>query len=147
MPRFRKQKLTSTPSLCQVSNTGSNFEPRNANPRGALRAIGAHSIGNIDTETIEPKSLTEASNRGRHLSYQRGKRNTNPNTSLIQIEGVNDTTGAKYVDIREILEGSWILTLSQLLPRKEGCLRLPRTKGSQRIKDQSYLGQGHQATW
>jgi ribosomal protein L35AE/L33A len=35
--------------------------------------------------------------RGRHLSYQRGKRNTNPNTSLIQIEGVDDTAAAKYV--------------------------------------------------
>lgn len=36
-------------------------------------------------------------NRGRHLSYQRGKRNTNPGTSLIQIEGVENTEAAKYV--------------------------------------------------
>ena len=35
--------------------------------------------------------------RGRHLSYQRGKRNTNPGTSLIKIEGVDDTNAAKYV--------------------------------------------------
>lgn len=35
--------------------------------------------------------------RGRHLSYQRGKRNTNPGTSLIKIEGVDDTAAAKYV--------------------------------------------------
>lgn len=35
--------------------------------------------------------------RGRHLSYQRGKRNTTPGTSLIQIEGVNNTEAAKYV--------------------------------------------------
>lgn len=35
--------------------------------------------------------------RGRHLSYQRGKRNTNPGTSLIKIEGVDDTKAAKYV--------------------------------------------------
>jgi ribosomal protein L35AE/L33A len=35
--------------------------------------------------------------RGRHLSYQRGKRNTNPGTSLIQIEGVENTEAAKYV--------------------------------------------------
>lgn len=33
--------------------------------------------------------------RGRHLSYQRGKRNTTPGTSLIQIEGVNNTEAAK----------------------------------------------------
>ena len=35
--------------------------------------------------------------RGRHLSYQRGKRNTTPGTSLIKIEGVDDTNAAKYV--------------------------------------------------
>jgi len=44
--------------------------------------------------------MTDGSNRlyvkGRHLSYQRGKRNTNPNTSLIQIEGVNNTEGANF---------------------------------------------------
>lgn len=32
--------------------------------------------------------------RGKHLSYQRGKRNTNPNTSLIKIEGVDDPKAA-----------------------------------------------------
>lgn len=35
--------------------------------------------------------------KGKHLSYQRGKRNTNPNTSLLKIEGVEDTNAAKYV--------------------------------------------------
>jgi len=35
--------------------------------------------------------------RGRHLSYQRGRRNTHPKTSLIKIEGVDDTAAAKYV--------------------------------------------------
>lgn len=33
--------------------------------------------------------------RGRHLSYQRGKRNTNPGTSLIKIEGVEDPKAAR----------------------------------------------------
>ncbi|EDN98028.1 hypothetical protein SS1G_12885 [Sclerotinia sclerotiorum 1980 UF-70] len=33
---------------------------------------------------------------GRHLSYQRGKRNTTPGTSLIQIEGVNNTEAANF---------------------------------------------------
>jgi large subunit ribosomal protein L35Ae len=35
--------------------------------------------------------------RGRHLSYQRGRHNTHPKTSLIKIEGVDDTAAAKYV--------------------------------------------------
>ncbi|KAJ5886826.1 60S ribosomal protein L33B [Penicillium subrubescens] len=34
--------------------------------------------------------------KGRHLSYQRGKRNTNPNTSLVQIEGVEDSKAASF---------------------------------------------------
>ncbi|EED12334.1 60S ribosomal protein L35Ae [Talaromyces stipitatus ATCC 10500] len=34
--------------------------------------------------------------KGRHLSYQRGKRNTNPNTSLIKIEGVDDVNAANF---------------------------------------------------
>lgn len=33
--------------------------------------------------------------KGKHLSYQRGKRNTNPNTSLLKIEGVDDTNASK----------------------------------------------------
>jgi large subunit ribosomal protein L35Ae len=43
----------------------------------------------------EEPVLTGIVNRGRHLSYQRGKRNTNPGTSLIKIEGVDDTNAAK----------------------------------------------------
>lgn len=34
--------------------------------------------------------------RGKHLSHQRGKRNTNPNTSLIKIEGVDDPKAASF---------------------------------------------------
>ncbi|KAJ9660763.1 60S ribosomal protein L33B [Neophaeococcomyces mojaviensis] len=34
--------------------------------------------------------------KGKHLSYQRGKRNTNPNTSLLKIEGVDDTKAAEF---------------------------------------------------
>ncbi|EER44606.1 60S ribosomal protein L33 [Histoplasma capsulatum H143] len=33
---------------------------------------------------------------GRHLSYQRGKRATNPNTSLIKLEGVEDIKAANF---------------------------------------------------
>lgn len=83
--------------------------------------------------------------RGRHLSYQRGKRNTNPGTSLIKIEGVDDTKAATYVE--PLLGHSHLLILSQFLPRKEGRFRLPRAKRGQRIKDQSHLGQDYQTTW
>ncbi|BCS22303.1 60S ribosomal protein eL33 [Aspergillus puulaauensis] len=34
--------------------------------------------------------------KGRHLSYQRSKRAVNPNTSLIKIDGVDNTEGANF---------------------------------------------------
>ncbi|KAF2012062.1 ribosomal protein L35Ae [Aaosphaeria arxii CBS 175.79] len=34
--------------------------------------------------------------KGRHLSYQRGKRNTNPNVSLLALEGVDNTEAASF---------------------------------------------------
>lgn len=34
--------------------------------------------------------------KGRHLSYQRGKRNTTPGTSLLQLEGVDNTEAARF---------------------------------------------------
>merc|ERR1712093_147704 len=49
---------------------------------------------------ISAKMPSEAGHRlyvkGRHISYQRGKRNTTTGTSLIQIEGVSDTKGANF---------------------------------------------------
>ncbi|QIW98587.1 hypothetical protein AMS68_004105 [Peltaster fructicola] len=34
--------------------------------------------------------------KGKHISFQRGKRNSNPDTSLIKIEGVDDSKGASF---------------------------------------------------
>ncbi|KAL2165235.1 hypothetical protein VTH06DRAFT_531 [Thermothelomyces fergusii] len=34
--------------------------------------------------------------KGRHLSYQRSRHNTHPRTSLIKIEGVDDTAAANF---------------------------------------------------
>ncbi|KAJ5768515.1 hypothetical protein N7533_001098 [Penicillium manginii] len=34
--------------------------------------------------------------KGRHLSYQRAKHTTNPNTSLVKIEGVDDPKAASF---------------------------------------------------
>ncbi|KAF2422108.1 ribosomal protein L35Ae [Tothia fuscella] len=34
--------------------------------------------------------------KGRHISHQRAKRNTNPGTSLLQLEGVGSTEAAKF---------------------------------------------------
>jgi large subunit ribosomal protein L35Ae len=40
--------------------------------------------------------------RGKHVSYQRGKRNTNPGTSLIKIEGVDDSKAATFYNGKRI---------------------------------------------
>ncbi|KAK3215991.1 hypothetical protein GRF29_8g1745705 [Pseudopithomyces chartarum] len=34
--------------------------------------------------------------KARHLGYQRGKRNTNPNVSLLSLEGVDSTEAAEF---------------------------------------------------
>ncbi|KAG9195976.1 ribosomal protein L35Ae [Alternaria panax] len=34
--------------------------------------------------------------KGKHISYQRGKRNTNPGTSLLKLEGVDDVKAAQW---------------------------------------------------
>lgn len=44
---------------------------------------------NMDLNSLSGK-------QGRHLSYQRGKRNTNPNTSLIKIEGADTQEHANF---------------------------------------------------
>ncbi|EGD86711.2 60S ribosomal protein L33 [Trichophyton rubrum CBS 118892] len=40
--------------------------------------------------------------KGRHLSYQRGKRVTNPNTSLIKLEGVEDSKAATFYSGKKV---------------------------------------------
>ncbi|KAI5847203.1 60S ribosomal protein L33 [Morchella snyderi] len=40
--------------------------------------------------------VMESKQEGKHLSYQRGKRNTNPNTSLIKIEGADNQKDATF---------------------------------------------------
>lgn len=66
--------------------------------------------------------------QGRHLSYQRGKRNTNPNTSLLKIEGVDnpkDATfyaGVLHIPVFSMSANAMFANGSH---RKEGSFRLP----------------------
>ncbi|TQS38769.1 hypothetical protein Golomagni_00717, partial [Golovinomyces magnicellulatus] len=55
-----------------------------------------HAVGCRPPFICEVKIVLINDCRGRHLSYQRGKRNTNPGTSLIQIEGVADSKAANF---------------------------------------------------
>jgi hypothetical protein len=84
--------------------------------------------------------------RGRHLSYQRGKRNTTPGTSLIKIEGVDDPKAARYEQSVYGLDHSSNGLPLQLLPRKEDRICLPRQEGSSRVKHSRDLGKGDTST-
>lgn len=42
------------------------------------------------------------SNRGKHISFQRAKHSIRPNTSLIKIEGVDDTKAATFYNGKRI---------------------------------------------
>ncbi|KAI2786333.1 60S ribosomal protein L33-B [Penicillium oxalicum] len=73
--------------------------------RSVIELVCARLSGRNATHDIEnaspPRILNQHSNthffrRGRHLSYQRGKHNLNPNTSLVQIEGVTDPKAASF---------------------------------------------------
>jgi ribosomal protein L35AE/L33A len=55
------------------------------------------SLADFENMSIETNILSAVYVKGKHLSFQRGKRNTNPNCSLVKIEGVDDTNAAKYV--------------------------------------------------
>lgn len=52
--------------------------------------------------------------RGRHLSYQRSRHTVHPETSLIKIEGVDDTNAATYVSPKSVSRVEigvvWLLT-------------------------------------
>ncbi|KAL1619477.1 60S ribosomal protein L33B [Neofusicoccum ribis] len=52
--------------------------------------------------SLGANAKTTFSNRGRHLSYQRGKRVTNPNTSLIKIEGVENSQDATFYNGKRV---------------------------------------------
>jgi hypothetical protein len=62
-----------------------------------IESDGIRVLGIVALETALRIRSDDIAFRGRHLSYQRGKRNTTPGTSLIKIEGVDDTKAAKYV--------------------------------------------------
>ena len=46
--------------------------------------------------------LTCCSYRGKHISFQRAKHSIRPNTSLIKIEGVDDTKAATFYNGKRI---------------------------------------------
>ncbi|KAJ5703769.1 hypothetical protein N7493_010907, partial [Penicillium malachiteum] len=62
--------------------------PSTSLPRPLLREKPSTCLRNKVTAVIYVK--------GRHLSYQRAKHNTNPNTSLVKIEGVEDSKAAQF---------------------------------------------------
>jgi len=51
----------------------------------------------LEAEGVAHKEIhLLTSHRGKHISYQRGKRNTTPGTSLLKLEGVDNTESAQW---------------------------------------------------
>ncbi|RFU74381.1 60s ribosomal l33-a [Trichoderma arundinaceum] len=70
---------------------------RIASPCLETRSSSAKSSGCLKTNPRETERLAnEDDDRGRHLSYQRSRNITHPGTSLIKIEGVDDTNAANF---------------------------------------------------
>ncbi|ROW11193.1 hypothetical protein VMCG_01134 [Cytospora schulzeri] len=77
-------------------------DDRNDEGKNAKRYDTAHSM--TDTTRALDESIylhgrnrtDEMDYRGRHLSYQRGRHTTHPKTSLVKIEGVDDTNAANF---------------------------------------------------
>lgn len=85
--------------------------------------------------------------KARHLSYQRGKRNTNPNTSLVQIEGVSsskDTTfylGKRVAFVyraKTLRQGSKIRVIWGKVTRPHGNSGLVRAKFRKNLPPTSF---------
>lgn len=85
------------------STSKGNSETQGTVEPGAIHGIGTLALARQPSglgwdDCSRDLLLTDSAIlRGRHLSYQRGRRTTHPATSLIKIEGVDDTKAAKYV--------------------------------------------------
>lgn len=88
---------------------------RHGRGSGAGRGREEYTDENIDLISLSGK-------QGRHLSYQRGKRNTNPNTSLIKIEGADTQEHANFYC------GKFFPLLPQTPPRR-GCSSISADRG------------------
>jgi large subunit ribosomal protein L35Ae len=53
-------------------------------------------------EESEDTKANRTSDRGKHISFQRAKHTIRPNTSLIKIEGVDDTKAATFYNGKRI---------------------------------------------
>ncbi|KAM0800867.1 putative 60S ribosomal protein L33-B [Usnea florida] len=50
----------------------------------------------MESRKSHRQSLPNNHLRARHVSYRRGKRNTNPGTSILKLEGVDDSPAARF---------------------------------------------------
>jgi ribosomal protein L35AE/L33A len=92
--RTRKQSASesssSNPTLGQISNLSSRQLPRNNVRRSKPPPYDSCLVPSI---TLLIRAVYV---KARHVGYQRGKRNTNPNVSLLTLDGVSNTEEAKW---------------------------------------------------
>lgn len=69
--------------------------------------------------------------RGKHISYQRGKRNTTPGTSLLKLEGVDSTDAAQFYcgkRVAYVYRAQRTVRGSKVLTSYEDCMRTQLTR-------------------
>ncbi|RPA81378.1 ribosomal protein L35Ae [Ascobolus immersus RN42] len=94
-----------------------------------------------------PESQHRLYVKARHLSYQRGKRNNNPNTSLVQIEGVSSPEEARFYNGKRVafvyrakreIRGSKIRVIWGKVTRPHGNSGVVRAKFSHNLPPKSF---------
>ncbi|KAI5798823.1 60S ribosomal protein L33, partial [Geopyxis carbonaria] len=84
---------------------------------------------------------------GKHLQYQRGKRNTNPSISLVKIEGVDTPEAAKYYYGKKVafvyrgkreIQGSKIRVIWGKVTRSHGNSGVVRAKFRHNLPTKSF---------
>ncbi|CAA9958082.1 hypothetical protein CFE70_001636 [Pyrenophora teres f. teres 0-1] len=85
--------------------------------------------------------------KGKHISYQRGKRNTNPGTSLLKLEGVDNVQDANWYlgkrvayvyRAQKAIQGSKIRVIWGKITRPHGNSGVVRAKFKNNLPPKSF---------
>lgn len=77
-----------------LAGAGSGFEETDQTGKSATSREDIDHVSTISLDQADP--LPRLYSKGRILGHKRGKRNSRPNQSLVQIEGVDNQEAAKH---------------------------------------------------
>lgn len=77
-----------------LQGAGSGFEEKDRTGKSAMPRENIDHVSSVCLDQADP--LPRLYSKGRILGHKRGKRNSRPNQSLVQIEGVDNQEAAKH---------------------------------------------------